>query len=112
MGEISDESDQEEVLFQKLDENTYLFEGKILLNDFCKIFNESVDSLDEVRGEADTLAGLILEIKGEMPRKNDTITYGRFEFRIELVDSRRIKKIRVVAKPKSVNYDQNQEVAD
>lgn len=112
VGEISDESDQEEILYQKLDENLYLFEGKILLNDFCKIFNESVDSLDEVRGEADTLAGLILEIKGEMPRKNDTLTFGRFEFRIELVDSRRIKKIRVVAKPRNVNYDQNQEVAD
>lgn len=112
VGEISDESDQEEILYQKVDENIYLFEGKILLNDFCKIVNESVESLDEVRGEADTLAGLILEIKGEMPRKNDSLTLGRFEFRVEVVDSRRIKKVRVVAKPKSVSYDQNQEVAD
>jgi gliding motility-associated protein GldE len=112
VGEISDESDQEEVLYQKLDENTYLLEGKILLNDFCKIFNESVESLDEIRGEAETLAGLILEIKGEMPRKNDSLTLGRFDFKIEVVDNRRIKRVKVVAKPKSINYDQNQEVAD
>ena len=91
VGEISDESDQEEVLYQQVDDKTYLFEGKILLNDFCKVFNESVEDLDDVRGEADTLAGLILEMKGEMPRKNDTLTYGRFEFRVEAVDSRRIK---------------------
>jgi len=112
VGEISDESDQEEVLFQQLDDQTYMFEGKILLNDFCKVFGANVETLDEVRGEADTLAGLILEMKGEMPRKNDSLTYGRFEFRIDVVDSRRIKKIRVIVKPKESNYEQNQEVAD
>lgn len=112
VGEISDESDQEEVLYEQIGDQSYIFEGKILLNDFCKVFNENVENLDEVRGEADTLAGLILEMKGEMPRKNDTLNYGRFEFKIELVDSRRIKKIRVVVKPKESRNDQNEEFAD
>lgn len=112
VGEISDESDQEDVLYEQIDDNTFLFEGKILLNDFCKVFNESVENLDEVRGEADTLAGLILEMKGDMPRKNDTVSYGRFEFKVEMVDSRRIKKIRVVVKPKESRNDQNEEFAD
>lgn len=112
VGEISDESDQEEFLYEQIDDKTYLFEGKILLNDFCKVFNENVETLDEVRGEADTLAGLILEIKGEMPRKNDTLSYGRFEFKIDMVDSRRIKKVRVVIKPKESRNDQNEESAD
>ncbi len=112
VGEISDESDQEEILFHQIDDVTYMFEGKILLNDFCKVFNENVETLDEVRGEADTLAGLILEMKGEMPRKNDTLTFRHFEFLIDMVDSRRIKKIRVVVKPKQSRNDQNEEVAD
>ena len=112
VGEISDESDQEEILYQQIDDKTYLFEGKILLNDFCKVFNESVEDLDDVRGEADTLAGLILEMKGEMPRKHDTLNYGRFEFRIEVVDSRRIKRIRVVVKPKEFKYGQDEGRAD
>ena len=112
VGEISDESDQEEILFHQIDDVTYMFEGKILLNDFCKVFNENVETLDEVRGEADTLAGLILEMKGEMPRKNDTLTFRHFDFLIDMVDSRRIKKIRVVVKPKQSRNDQNEEVAD
>jgi gliding motility-associated protein GldE len=94
VGEITDEFDDEEKLFTKISENKYLFDGKIMLNDFYKV-TESDDSVfDDVKGEADTLAGLILELKGEIPVKNDTITYKNFVFSIEAVDNRRIKQIK------------------
>jgi putative hemolysin len=95
VGEITDESDEGPVMFHKLDEKTYIFEGKILLNDFCKVIEIEEDLFEEVRGESETLAGLILELTGEIPQKNQTIKYGNFSFRIESADRRRIKEIRV-----------------
>ena len=95
VGEISDESDEEQVLFRKLDEKTYIFEGKILLNDFCKIIDIEEDLFEEVRGESETLAGLMLEITGEIPQKDQIIKNGDFIFRIESADRRRINEIRV-----------------
>ena len=95
VGEISDESDDDQLLFRKLDEKTYIFEGKILLNDFCKILEIEEDLFEEVRGESETLAGLILELTGEIPQKDQIIKYGLFVFRIESADKRRIKEIRV-----------------
>lgn len=95
VGEISDESDDEQVLFHKLDEKTYIFEGKILLNDFCKIVEFEEDLFEEVRGESETLAGLILELTGEIPQKDQIIKYGKFIFKVESADRRRIKEIRV-----------------
>ena len=95
VGEITDESDEDQLLFRKLDEKTYIFEGKILLNDFCKIFEIEEDLFEDVRGESETLAGLILELTGEIPQKDQIIKYGNFVFRIESADRRRIKEIRV-----------------
>ena len=95
VGEITDESDEGPVMFHKLDEKTYIFEGKILLNDFCKVIEIEEDLFEEVRGESETLAGLILELTGEIPQKDQTIKYGNFIFRIESADRRRIKEIRV-----------------
>lgn len=95
VGEISDESHEEQPLFQKLDEKTYIFEGKILLNDFCKIIDIEEDLFTEVRGESETLAGLILELTGEIPHKDQIVKYGKFVFRIESANKRRIKEIRV-----------------
>ena len=95
VGEITDESDDNQLLFKKLDEKTYIFEAKILLNDFCKVLEIEDDIFAEVRGESETLAGLILEIKGEIPQKDQVIKYGDFVFRIESADRRRIKEIRV-----------------
>src|SRR5450759_76506 len=85
VGEITDESDEDQLLFRKLDEKTYIFEGKILLNDFCKIFEIEEDLFEVVRGESETLAGLILELTGEIPQKDQIIKYGNFVFRIESV---------------------------
>ena len=95
VGEITDESDDDQLLFKKLDEKTYIFEAKILLNDFCKVLEIEDDPFAEVRGESETLAGLILELKGEIPQKDQVIKYGDFVFRIESADRRRIKEIRV-----------------
>lgn len=98
VGEITDEFDEEEKFYTKISENKYLFDGKTLLNDFYKILGLEDDVFDEVKGEADTLAGLILELKGEIPAKNDTITYKNYVFSIEAADNRRIKQIKVEIK--------------
>lgn len=95
VGEITDEFDEEEKLYTKISENKYLFDGKSMLNDFYKVTGSEDSVFDEVKGEADTLAGLILELKGEIPVKNDIITYKNFVFSIEAVDNRRIKQIKV-----------------
>jgi putative hemolysin len=95
VGEITDESDEDETLFRKIDEKTYIFEGKILLNDFCKIIDIEEDIFDEVRGESETLAGLILELTGEIPEKDQIIKHDNFIFSILSADKRRIKEIRV-----------------
>jgi gliding motility-associated protein GldE len=95
VGEITDESDEDQLLFRKLDEKTYIFEAKILLNDFCKVFDIDEELFEEVRGESETLAGLILELTGEIPQKDQVIKYRDFIFRIESADRRRIKEIRV-----------------
>ncbi len=95
VGEITDESDKDNPFYLKVDENSYLFEGKITLNDFLKIMDEKEDLFGDVKGEADTLAGLILELKGEIPRKNETCSFQHYSFTIKSVDNRRIKQIQV-----------------
>ncbi len=97
VGEISDESDvDEELLFKKLSANVYLFEAKILLNDFFKITGINETVFDGVKGEYETLAGLILELKGEIPQKNDKIVFENLTFIIEAADKRRIKQVKVI----------------
>lgn len=96
VGEITDESDEDMDLFKKLDDRTYIFEGKVLLNDFYKILELEGDPFEDVRGESETLAGLILELTGEIPLKDHVIEHGSFKFQIEAADRRRIKEIRVL----------------
>lgn len=98
VGEITDESDEDVPMFRKVNETTYIFEGKTPLNDFNKIFGLEEDPFDFVRGESETLAGLILELTGEIPPKNKTINFRDFTFMIESADRRRIKEIRVEIK--------------
>lgn len=95
VGEITDESDEDEILYKKIDDKTTVFEGKILLNDFLKILDIDEDIFSYVRGDSETLAGLILELTGEIPKKNQVIKYGNYTFTIESADRRRIKEIRV-----------------
>jgi len=107
VGEITDESDQDQSLYRKLDENTYIFEGKILLNDFCKVVDLDEELLEEVRGESETLAGLILELTGEIPQKDQIIKFRNFIFRIESADRRRVKEIHVEINRNDVDIKEN-----
>ncbi|MBQ7494474.1 MAG: gliding motility-associated protein GldE [Bacteroidaceae bacterium] len=96
VGEINDEYDEEERTYTRLNQNTYIFEAKTLLSDFRKIMQLDDDALDDVAGDADTLAGLLLEIKGEFPQEHERIRHGRFTFEIMEMDERRIVKIKVI----------------
>lgn len=96
VGEINDEYDDEEKPYQRLNQNTYIFEAKILLADFMKLFDLDDEYFEEVEGEADTLAGLLLEIKGEFPQLHEKITYKGFSFEIMEMDERRIVKVKAI----------------
>ena len=96
VGEITDESDEDEIIYSQINEYTYIFEGKTLLNDFLKIVDIDDDFFEDVKGDADTIAGIILELTGEIPAKNKKIDFKNLNFTIESVDKRRIKQIKVV----------------
>lgn len=94
MGEIEDEYDEDESLYTKVDDATYIFEAKILLNDFYRVTDISDAEFEDVAVDVDSLAGLILELKGEIPNKNEKITYKNYTFEILSSDNRRIKKVK------------------
>ena len=97
VGEISDEFDREDQQFKykKLSENTYRFEAKTPLNDLCKILALTDDFFDEVKGESDSLGGLLLELEGKIPEMNSRIIFKQFEFDVIDVDSRKINEVKV-----------------
>lgn len=96
VGEINDEFDEEEKTYTRLNENTYIFEGKTLLSDFCKILDIDDDEFSEVEGEADSLAGLLLELKGDFPEIHEKIAYHCYHFEILEIEERRISRVKVV----------------
>ena len=96
VGEINDEYDEEEKNFVRLNANTYIFEGKTLLADFYRDLDIDDDVFEEVEGDADTLAGLLLELKGDFPKPHERIEYKQFKFEIVELDGHRISKIKVV----------------
>jgi gliding motility-associated protein GldE len=97
IGDINDEFDEvEEYLFKKLDDSTYIFEGKISLNDFCKKLDLDIQLFDEVKGESESLGGLLLELNSNLPNNGTKIKFDNFEFTIMAVDTRKIKKVKVV----------------
>ncbi len=98
VGDISDEFDiiEDEISFDKIDDHTFVFEGKTTLIDFCRIIEEDENVFDEVKGESDSLAGLILELIGEIPDFNQSVKFKKFNFVAVDVDNRRIKQIKVI----------------
>lgn len=102
IGEIKDEFDEEESGNKKVDDATYIFEGRTMIYDACSIMNLPVDTFDQVKGESDSLAGLILELAGEIPKTGDVVPIGDFEFTILEVDRNRIKKVKVTIRPGTV----------
>jgi len=99
VGEISDEYDEEEKQYTKIDNNTYIFEGKTLLNDFYKITGIPESDFVEISDEAETLAGLILEIKQDFPIAKEKINYGIYTFVVLEMNKRRIIKVKVKITP-------------
>ena len=95
IGEINDEFDEVSLGYQKIDDRTYLFEGKTSIHDLCKVLEVDPTVFDDVRGESESLGGLILELHGAMPIVDERIAYDRFVFTIVSVDQKRIKKVRV-----------------
>ena len=96
IGDIKDEFDDEaEVDFIKIDEKNFVFDGKTLLKDVCRLLEIDSNAFDIIRGEADSLAGLLLEINGSFPRKETEITYNQFRFKVVSVNNRRIEKVKV-----------------
>lgn len=95
IGDIRDEFDEEESLNRKIDENNYIFEGRTMINDVCKTIAVPSDTFDEVKGESDSLAGLILEISGKIPSENEVVEVGDFQFTILELDRNRIQKVKL-----------------
>lgn len=99
VGEINDEYDEEEHSYSRINSNTFEFEGKTLLSDFCRIIKVDDDFFADVEGDADTIAGLLLEIKGDFPSLHEKIDYRHFTFEIMEQEERRISKVKVVVHP-------------
>ena len=98
VGEINDEYDEEEKFYTRLNRNTYVFEGKTLMSDFCKILEIDDEEFSDVEGDADTLAGLMLELKGDFPVIHEKLEYKNYLFEILEIEERRISKVKVVLK--------------
>ena len=103
VGEINDEYDEEEKNYTKINRNTYVFEGKTLLTDFCKILDVTDEEFEEVEGDADTLAGLLLELKGDFPVVHEKFNYKNYQFEILKIEERRIAKIKVIVKENEIS---------
>jgi len=99
IGDIKDEFDEEESGNKKLDDQTFVFEGKTMMNDACKMMGLPVDTFDRVRGDSDSMAGLVLELAGEFPKVNDVISSGDFDFTVLELDRNRIKKVKITINP-------------
>ena len=95
VGDISDEFDTDDLIFTKIDDKNYLFEGKINLKDFYRIIDVDEELFEKQKGEAETLAGFVLEILGNFPKKNQKILFENCLFTIESVDNKRIKQIKI-----------------
>ena len=96
VGEINDEYDEDEKTYSKINYNTYLFEGKTLLSDLCKLLNVDDEELADVAGDADSLAGMLLEIKGDFPSLHERIDYRHYTFEIMGIEERRISRVKLV----------------
>jgi gliding motility-associated protein GldE len=95
IGDIKDEFDEEDLHFKKIDDHNFIIEGKTLTNDVCRLIGEPSDTFDMVRGESDSLAGLILEISGKFPAVNETVSYEQFDFTVLQIERMRIQRVKL-----------------
>ena len=98
--EIKDEFDDEEINYTKEDNFNYIFEGKIMLNDVCKTMHLNIDVFDEIRGDSDSLAGLVLELAGEIPAVGELIESTNFNFTVLEIEKNRLQRVKITMKPK------------
>ena len=105
IGDIQDEFDDEQSANKKIDDNTYIFEGKTMINDVCKIMGLPADTFEVVRGDSDSLAGLVLEIAGEFPQVNEEVQSGDFIFVPLEINKNRIDKVKAIIKPREKNEE-------
>ncbi len=96
VGDITDEFDEDDIAYSKIDNNTYLFEGKTSLMDVYRIIEIDGDDFEEVKGESDTIAGFCIEQAGKILLKNEKITFKNYTFIIEAADKRRIKEVKLI----------------
>ena len=95
VGDINDEFDDDDLSYSKLDENNYIFDGKITIKDFCRVLDDEDEALfEEEKGESETLAGFILEVSGKFPKKGEKINFKNYTFTIEALDRKRIKQVK------------------
>ncbi|MFI5196509.1 MAG: gliding motility-associated protein GldE [Chitinophagales bacterium] len=99
IGDIKDEFDDDDLNYKKIDDNNFIFEGKTLINDVCRVIGLPSDTFEKVRGESDSLAGLILEISGKFAAVNEIIRYDQYEFTVLAVDKMRIQRVKVTIHP-------------
>ena len=95
IGDIRDEFDEDDVPFKKIDDRHYIFDGKTLINDMCRIIGIPSDRFEEVRGESDSIAGLVLEISGRFPAVNETVSWREYDFTVLELDRMRIMRVKV-----------------
>jgi gliding motility-associated protein GldE len=105
IGDIKDEFDGDEFYYRRLDDQNYVFEGKTMLNDMCRLLDIPADTFEEVKGESDSLGGLILEIAGAFPEQNQVITFRNFDFTILEISKMRIQKVKVTVRPEIIDFD-------
>jgi gliding motility-associated protein GldE len=105
IGDIKDEFDEDDLQFRKIDDHNFLFEGKTLINDMCRMIAVPTDTFEDVRGESDSLGGLILEISGKFPAVNETVSYGTYEFTVLEVDKMRIKRVKVTINEEALDEE-------
>lgn len=103
IGEIKDEFDEEDTGFKKIDDNNYVFEGRTMIHDACKIMDIPAETFDEIKGESDSLAGLVLEIAGEIPKTGAILHSGDFEFTVLELEKNRIQKIKLMIKREGIS---------
>lgn len=104
IGDIKDEFDDDDLHFKKIDDSNYIFEGKTLINDVARMIGLPSDTFEDIRGESDSLAGLILEISGKFPAVNETISYKYFDFTVLNIDKMRIQRVKL-----TINNEEEEE---
>jgi gliding motility-associated protein GldE len=95
IGDIKDEFDDDDLNYKRLDDYNFLFEGKTLINDVCRLINQPADTFDTVRGDSDSLGGLILEIAGKFPSVNETVSHAHYDFTVLEIDKMRIRRVKL-----------------